>query len=332
MISKKFLTDLEIDRISHALEDGISSLARVMGVNQHQIEPVKKLSQIKKSEFGTYFLKYPGIPCVVSDAMTHWPAMQWDFQNLKDRFGNIEIMVQPSLREKENKYTVQFRDYIEYVLGKKNASDLLQVGETTIPSSERLYGLAFHPFSTHPDLFNEFDECPYFVEDYFSGLIGERFRTAMRAFRHHWLFIGPKGSLSQFHSDHHDVMTYLAQIKGRKLVLLVSPNETEKITSPEGPLNPFSICMHTFKSYKEVTFFAAVLEPGQMLFLPRGWNHYVLGLTPSITLSKDIVNIFNFGEYFLNLFVRDLPYLATKLNHLPAHVKKQIGINWKIRD
>lgn len=324
------MNEKKIDLISHAASNS-SALAQLMGIHQNFIHPISVVKNISKNEFNHNFLEKEGRPCIVEDAMTKWKATEWTFDFLKSRFSSMEISVQPSLRNKTTKYTLQLSDYIDYVTGEKKISDLKDIDGNEI-QTERLYALAFHPFVKYPELFEEFDETPYFIDDYFSGLIGHRFQSILRHFRHHWMFIGPKGSLSQFHSDHHFVMTYLAQVKGIKLAILVSPQETDKIISKESALDPFSICAHLFPDFQKVNFHFAVLKPGQMLFVPKAWNHYVLGLSPSITLSKDMVNAYNFGDYFLNMFVKDLPYLAGNINSFSESVKKDLGIRWTVAD
>ena len=66
--------------------------------------------------------------------------------------------------------------------------------------------------------------------------------------------------------------------------------------------------LKTFPLFDRATAYECVIAPGEMLFVPAHWWHYVVGLDPSITISYNFFNRANFGEYFSDL-LKALPEL-----------------------
>lgn len=134
------------------------------------------------------------------------------------------------------------------------------------------------------------------------------------------IWLGPSGTISPAHTDpHHNL---LAQVFGRKYVRLFGPRESEKMYSMSA--STFSsegvggVDMHNtsrvdvglevccdasgedgsdvrqvardaqrqkFPLFREAKFVEAVLGPGEVLYIPRGWWHYVQSLEASCSVS-----------------------------------------------
>eukprot|EP00741_Cyanophora_paradoxa_P012322 tig00000169_g11907.t1 len=114
-------------------------------------------------------------------------------------------------------------------------------------------------------------------------------RCAHDLFVNAWF--GPKGTVSPCHTDPYDNL--LAQVVGRKYLRLYPPEEGPRLYPHEPP----SLLTNTSQADVERADLArfpllagarcveCVLGPGEMLFIPRGWWHYVRSLDPSFSVS-----------------------------------------------
>lgn len=109
------------------------------------------------------------------------------------------------------------------------------------------------------------------------------------------LFIGPAGAITRFHQDNHDAHAWLCNLRGHKLYVLCSPEDTNLVatarsrskglgTQYAGRLDPLEPTARQRAQGLGLTLYATVLGPGETILAPANWWHYAVSLTPSITL------------------------------------------------
>jgi histone arginine demethylase JMJD6 len=123
------------------------------------------------------------------------------------------------------------------------------------------------------------------------------FKSLQRVFREHsdiqFYFGGTGGAFPVLHYDVLATHAYLFQIYGRKKFIVFAPDQTKylylkprnfsEVNVEKPDLEKFPL----FKQAKATTF---ILEPGEFLFVPSKWWHTTKMLSPSITLSLNVLN------------------------------------------
>ncbi|TFW13669.1 cupin-like domain-containing protein [Duganella callida] len=101
-----------------------------------------------------------------------------------------------------------------------------------------------------------------------------------------FFWFGPAGTITPFH---HDLTNnFMLQIRGRKRVRLVAPCDTPRMYNQRhcfSQVDGRDIDLRRFPLMAGVPVPECELAPGEILFLPVGWWHFVEALDVSITVS-----------------------------------------------
>lgn len=105
------------------------------------------------------------------------------------------------------------------------------------------------------------------------------------------IWFGPSNTISPIHYDKKE--NFLCQVLGYKQITLVCPEHTEFLYPFEGDMLHNTsqldlsqpIDFERFPLAQRASFRDLLIAPGQTLFIPYGWWHFVRSLTPSISVS-----------------------------------------------
>lgn len=273
--------------------------------------PIRRTTSISLESFQTY-LDSTGRtsgpePLIISGLVDQWPAMTtrpWRLPSylLSRTFGGRRLVPveigRSYVDEKWGQKLITLRDFLRNHVNLDGGTEpppaiataylaqhalLAQLpvlrADVTIPD---LCYTVPPPHPTHPDEFSrpELDEPDLNV------------------------WFGPPGTITPLHTDpYHNL---LVQVVGRKYVRLYSPAETPRMRprGSEGGVDMSNTSMwdvgaeegwycdvkegggeKSLAEFKEIPFVDCILEPGDTLYIPIGWWHYVQGLSASFSVS-----------------------------------------------
>jgi len=297
--------------------------------------PIERARGLTPEIFYQRYLAGQGKPVILTKAITSWPALtRWSFDLFKARYGSDNVVPRIFTGTRRLK-PMTLGDYLDYLDAPEVMPSGLWIDDKTMfpcpppsASSPPLY-LAWNVFGTHPELLEDIELSPKFVEDWLPLLPAHLRKTLDDATVYFaaGLMIGPKNSQTMLHYDFLDTHAYLAQIIGRKRCVLYSPEDSAALYN--GNVNPDVPDFEKHPLFRQATPYECILDPGELLFIPYRWWHHVVGLEKSITVNYNFFNRVNFGGYLKHL-LRDLPSVVEGLGKLPD-ARAALGIEWTCR-
>ena len=244
-----------------------------------------------------------GVPVLMHGAVSHWPAISlWqDPQYLSSSAGYrlvpIEVCVN-YLHEDWTQEIMTLADFLQsYIRPHPNRVSLSSNStsrlhfcdlccKTDAHSVCKGY-LAQHALFHHsPSLLRDIDVLDY-------CMLGENVEsdTAQGIAINAWL--GPGGTVSPLHMDQHSNL--LCQVVGYKYIRLYAPNYARAMylhkekklrnTSQVDLHQETARLLNKFPEFARAHYFDCILKPGDLLYIPPCWFHFVQALTSSFSVS-----------------------------------------------
>ncbi|KAM0806083.1 hypothetical protein BDR22DRAFT_796969 [Usnea florida] len=241
-----------------------------------------------------------GLPLIICDALTHWPALHERSWNstaylVKRTFGGrrlIPVEIGRSYTDAGwGQSIITFKDFLSRYL----LQDPSNAGENGIGY------LAQHDLFTQiPSLRNDISIPDYCYTNPPLPAPGtplgakESQPKLDEPLLNAWF--GPAGTVSPLHTDpYHNI---LCQVVGKKYVRLYNPSESRKLyprgtegggvdmsNTSEVDLEAEDNVLDEFPLFREAIFVETILNEGECLYIPIGWWHYVRSLTVSFSVS-----------------------------------------------
>lgn len=238
---------------------------------------VRHLAELPEAEFARDYFR-GNRPLVIRGAVDHWPALRrWNRAYFEARFGDRTVPVDYS-PDGFMTYTALGR---EGNTGRAEMPFRQAAAEIHAPAGRRCYLRNVSVPELFPELLADFDP---------PALIGDPERITMN---HFWY--GAPGCVTALHFDW--TSNFLVQVSGRKQVTLYAPSQTPYLyPAGDGPAGWIDLREHSlldierpdyerFPLFRKARPLGAVLEPGDMLWLPPNWWHQMKSLDVSISLN-----------------------------------------------
>lgn len=208
-------------------------------------------------------------PVILEGVIDHWPCMKkWSVKYIQEVAGCRTVPVELGSRYTDAEWSQKLMTVNEFI----NRYILDQPARTGYLAQHQLF-----------DQIHELKE-DIGVPEYCCLGDGDEDDITINA------WFGPAGTVSPLHQD--PQQNFLAQIVGRKFIRLYSVSETEHLypfdstllhnTSQVDIENPD---LEKFPMFKQAIYQECTLSPGQILFIPMKWWHYVRALDISFSVS-----------------------------------------------
>lgn len=204
-------------------------------------------------------------PVILPDFAKNWRALEeWTPEFFIQRYGHLNAPLFNETFQQPGKYYLKsygkmlFADYLKLILSK--------------PTTERLF------------LFKLLQEAPELLPDI---NLPERYGKFSKNFI--FLFFGGEGALPPNHYDVDLPNVFHTVLYGEKKIILFPPSQSQYLYQ-----HPFTVRTYVnveepnysrFPKLKYAKGFQCILKPGQTLFIPSGYWHNILYLTPSYAIS-----------------------------------------------
>ncbi len=229
--------------------------------------------------FEQEFLK-PNKPVIFEDAIDHWAALgKWTPEFFRENYQHMNIGI--------NNLTMG--EFIDEVLA----------SPATQPENLPYFrNAAIREW--FPELQKDVDPLPVFMQpNWFNNrLIPARIREGRTD-----LFIGGVGSKFPYlHWDNYHGYAFLFQIYGEKEYIIFPPDQGPLLYPKKNARNVANVSTipdienadyDKFPLFLKATPIRCTLKAGEGMFMPAGWWHTAKMLSPSITVSSNTANAWN---------------------------------------
>ncbi|XP_033157988.1 bifunctional peptidase and arginyl-hydroxylase JMJD5 [Drosophila mauritiana] len=216
-----------------------------------------------------------GQPTLLLNTIQHWPALRkWlDLNYLLQVAGNRTVPIEIGSNYASDEWSqqlVKIRDFLSRQFGKEPSK-----------AGQNIEYLAQHElFSQIPALKEDIsipDYCTISNKD-----------TPEAVDIKAWL--GPAGTVSPMHYDpKHNL---LCQVFGSKRIILAAPADTDNLYPHDSEflantarIDAAQLDPETYPLVAKVKFYQLLLQPGDCLYMPPKWWHYVRSEAPSFSVS-----------------------------------------------
>jgi hypothetical protein len=265
-----------------------------------RLNNIERRTGLSRESFWEEHLK-PLKPVVFTDFMDSWPAKEkWTIDFFKKEYGHLVVPV--------------------YSANSSNPGKKYMVADRYIFFKEYLEILEKEPTDLRMFLYNIFRHAPELCNDYRKPTIMDGFIDSFP-----YLFFGGKNSSVALHYDIDLSHVFLSQFHGRKRVVLFEPQQSRNIYQ-----HPFTVASYIdvnnpdydqFPALKNVNGYECILNPGETLFMPSGYWHFIEYLDWGFSISlRSNESYFRRAKGLINI---------TRHYVVDRSMNRLMGTNWR---
>ncbi len=230
-----------------------------------QLQTIERRAGLNRESFREEYL-LPQKPVIFTDLMDSWDAKdKWTIEFFKEEYGHLIVPV----------YSAEY----------SKAGKGYMTADKEMPLKEYLEIIEAGPTDLRMFLFNIFKHAPELCNDFQTPTIMDGFIKT-----YPFMFFGGEGSSVNLHYDIDMSHVFLNQFHGRKKVVLFPPEESVNIYH-----QPFTVasCIKDFANpdydkfpaLKKAKGFECIVQPGESLFMPSGYWHFITYMDGGYSIS-----------------------------------------------
>ncbi|EDV30820.1 uncharacterized protein Dana_GF14855 [Drosophila ananassae] len=261
------------------------------------------------------------------------PSSAINFDYLKQKIDNCLVPVadcNSSYFNSHKKLELRFHDYLDQWRSGIEANRSSEINSNVdIRTKDNLYLKDWHLAAQMPGY--DFYKVPkYFASDWLNEMLVDKERDDYR-----FVYMGPKGSWTSYHSDVFGSFSWSTNIMGHKKWLIMSPGEELKLADRLGNV-PFSIDEQMLDEHG-VEYYTINQKANEAVFVPSGWFHQVWNLTDTISVNHNWFNACNIATVWQNLRsnlnavrkeISDCQIMDNFEAHCQTMLRASFGINY----
>lgn len=245
-----------------------SSSDTTLEYNKFNATPVEVLNLPSMEHFYKNYILAEK-PVILNNCINHWPALhKWKDQNyFREIAGPRTVTIEIGSKYTDSDWTqklITVEEFIDQYIYQSHG-----------PTG---YLAQYQLFDQIPELKNDITEPEYCCFSESNKPVEVM------------AWYGPKGTVSPLHHD--PKKNLLTQVVGEKRLFLFSPSDSENLYPHEHELlnntaqvDPRQPNLERHPKYKNAVPYYCVLKPGQMLYIPPKWWHFVESLSISFSVS-----------------------------------------------
>ncbi|ESO99062.1 hypothetical protein LOTGIDRAFT_142327 [Lottia gigantea] len=264
--------DIDISPKRQKLSHATHQLAQDPLCSLDETKLIQRVSCLSLESFQSKFLN-TRVPVIITDAIDFWPAMsnrKWTLDYIKSVAGTRTVPIEIGSKYTEDSWSqtlMTIKEFIEKYIEHPHENN----------SNPKGYLAQHQLFDQIPELQNDISVPTYCC-------LGTRDDVDVNA------WFGPRGTVSPLHYDDKDNL--LAQVMGSKYIRLYSDEFTPSVYPHPHRLlhNTSQIDVEQpnydqFPKFKSASYTECILNPGEMLFIPSKFWHFVKSLSVSFSVS-----------------------------------------------
>lgn len=256
--------------------------------------PIERVHRPTPEEFRERFLSAHR-PVIMTGMLDGYPVREWTPESLAERHGHAPVPVVKwagggntphEYIDRKEHLVMPLREYVAKL-------------RTELDGSRELYGEQMPIFQIIPELRGE---IPVFDPYYHLPRVPPRYQRRFMWAENMWL--GPRGTVTVLHCD--PVENLLCQVYGRKTVTLFPQEEHDNLYADDylpnqpyhySPIDVEAPDLAKYPKYKSAIAHHDVLAPGEVLYLPFAWWHWVRAEDVSISLNFFWMRLRDYAQY-----------------------------------